>query len=127
MTARARWPRGVLPATGRGPIPGEMIARILRLLILLALTLMPLRMVGLAPATAADHAPQPMAHCADMPAPVEHGAPPQIDCMIACATLPAVSLEFEPAVLPAAPAQPSPIAFVAGIAPGADPPPPRVP
>jgi hypothetical protein len=99
--------------------------RLLRLLILVAMALTPLRMTGVAPAMARP-ATAAMHHCVDPPAPADHRPASQIDCMIACAALPATDLVLAAVALPAVLQRPSPIAFAPGIAPGADPPPPRI-
>jgi hypothetical protein len=113
---------------------GMTAARLLRLLMLLAMLLMPLRMTGVAPAmaTAPDadraamhHATGPGAHCADDDATPETDRPARADCTIACAVLPAASQIFEAPPGAAAIPHPLPVRFTVGVAPDFDPPPPR--
>ncbi|MEA3011646.1 MAG: hypothetical protein QOD42_191 [Sphingomonadales bacterium] len=102
--------------------------RILRLLLLAALTLAPAGRIGMAQAAAAPAAAS--GHCADRPghAPAPAGDKRMtIDCMIACAALAAMPALFV-APMPVA-ADPLPIAASfpdpTGIGPEAEPPPPR--
>ena len=122
--------RAALPAYLRG----MTAARLLRLLILLSMLLMPLRMTGVAPAMAAapdadmpamTHAAGATTHCADDDASPEKDRPARVDCMVACAVLPAFSQIFEAAPRAPAISHPLPVKLAVGIAPGADPPPPR--
>lgn len=123
----------------KGSLP---VVKILRLLTLFALLIAPLGMLGRHAAMAAPHsAAMPtspeadaaaMGHCADMPAPAAkapaHKAPASnIDCMLACSCMPASVPEIGAGPRPSA----APIyAFVPdgekGLAPEAEPPPPRL-
>ncbi|HEY0628002.1 MAG TPA: hypothetical protein VGD23_01610 [Sphingomicrobium sp.] len=82
----------VIAARDREAYGSAMATAILRLLALIALTLMPIGMAGV-PAMAspapAEHAMAGMAHCDEIPA--EEPAAPQskIDCMAMCTALPA--------------------------------------
>lgn len=104
-----------------------MTGRILPLLALLALLIAPFGMMSGAAAAMPMHAPEMAAgHCeGKAPAePAEQGK--AIDCMIACAALPAIAPISAAAFRTAAdlPAPP-PFASPAGTMPEADPPPPR--
>jgi hypothetical protein len=98
--------------------------RLLQCLTCLALLLAPLSMIGAAPAMARS---VPAAgHCADMERPSKTPPSAPIDCMIACAGLPAQGCTI--AVRPAVPAiaEPQPLASrLHGLHPEAATPPPR--
>ena len=106
------------------------MARILLPMLLFALLLAPLRMFGLGEAAASPHhghhAASVMHHGHAPAAPDDAPAPPQTDCMTACAAIaPPVGSEA-PAHAPAALRHYSAIAASAsGLAPEAEPPPPR--
>lgn len=106
-----------------------MAAAILRLLALIALTLMPIGMAG-APAVAgpapAEHAMAGMAHCDEMPA--KEPAPPQskMDCMAMCTALPAsFGAAPAPRMKPVAPRAIAVSAPFSGIEPELTTPPPK--
>lgn len=101
--------------------------RLIPFLILLALLFAP---YGRMQARAAAHHAPPMAmagHCdpapAKAPAPAQHGS---IDCMIACAGMPAMDAAMAAPPLPPVAAMIAlPVAALDGILPPFDPPPPR--
>ena len=115
-----------------------LLARLWRVLTILAVLLAPLGMMGghaamAMPAPAAtsvmDHgqAGSPAGHCADMDQDQTGQTSPSIDCMIACSAVPAA--EFVVASQPAAHGVMQ-IGALAGLLPGlhpeSDPPPPRL-
>lgn len=102
------------------------VRRLLTFLVLLALLAAPF---GRQAAQAAAHPGTPSAmagHCdpAPKPAPAHGGS---IDCMIACAAMPAEDVPHMPIALPVAPASPvaATTARITGLNPAAEPPPPR--
>ncbi|MGZ8336648.1 MAG: hypothetical protein ACXWU1_08310 [Allosphingosinicella sp.] len=112
---------------GAGAYGRVMALRLLRMLVLLSLALMPLRMAGAVPGTTDHHAAASTTagHCAESDRRSDDRAPARVDCMIACACLPADSEQSE-RIAPAVPVPQSlPIRFAPGIVSGADPPPPR--
>ena len=118
-----------LRAVHRAPTWGPM-ARILLPMLLFALLLAPLRMFGVGEAAASPHhghhAASGMHHGHAPAAPDDAPAPPKADCMTACAAIaPPVGSDAS-AYAPAALRHYSAIAASAsGVAPEAEPPPPR--
>lgn len=107
-----------------------MPARLLRLLVLLAIVLMPVRMAALAHLPAAgpgDHALAGMASgCEDHEAPADEGkADLKVECMMACAAIPGTHQVAERLTLPGPAERPGAATPVAGRSHVADPPPPR--
>lgn len=120
---------------------GMTAARLIRLLTILALLLAPLGMIGehaamamTAPEASAHHAGDAAqaGHCAGMTGQSEDEkkAPDRdclIDCAIACSAIPAVGNMMGDQPMPAALAQPRPLAGrMSGLHPESDPPPPRI-
>jgi len=114
------------------------LTRLVRFLTLVAMLFAPLSMSGAhaalpvsGAAAVSDHveAPPPAGHCADMDETQDRSGQSNrsIDCMIACAALPAA--DFAVASHPAAPntIDPAPLlSGLSGLHPGSDPPPPRL-
>lgn len=114
----------------RAPYFPDMAARFLRLMVLLALVLMPVRMAAEA------HVPDAAGESAPMAEMAEHCAEPdstgpddrqsaKIDCMMACAALPASGQPLERLLLATASERPAPDRRVVAASYAADPPPPR--
>jgi hypothetical protein len=106
-----------------------MVAIFLRLLVALAVLMMPLAMIGGGAAAAAGaphHAVATDDHCRDMPAPAGEAPGRSIDCMMSCAAIPA-----EASVPDAQPPLLQPLLLaqrmrtLAGVTPEAATPPPR--
>ena len=98
-----------------------------RLLSWIALFAMLLAPVGMTGASAAHGAPAASAHCADRDEPAEPPSPAAIDCMNACAGLPAKAVGLADAAAEPAAAEPVvPAALTLGSGPEAATPPPRL-
>lgn len=116
-----------LPAFRPQPIYGPM-RRLTFLLAAFALLFAPLAMIGGGAATA--HAPaasSAMDHCAGMDGSSSDQPAMGIDCLIACAAIPALPPRIEGRMVAPAPvAVPAPIVAGTGLDPEAETPPPRV-
>ena len=128
---RARGSRASGATNRRGDHSESMVApRILRFLTMLAILLMPLGMMGAAPASAMGHRASmamPAGHCADMPQKDKKApASPCCDCMVGCAAIPsrATCIEHE-ALAPMAALAASLNPAIHGLHPEAATPPPR--
>lgn len=115
------------------------LTRLLRLLAIFAVILSPLSMASghaamampAASTTMADHMapPAPAGHCADMPSQKDESGPPasNVDCLIACSTLPTLAFEVEAHPVLASFDEPAAlVAALHGLHPESDPPPPRL-
>jgi hypothetical protein len=105
-----------------------MVANFLRLVLALAVLMMPVAMIGgaAAAAGASHHAIASDDHCRDMPAPADEPPGRSVDCMMSCAAIPAETSvpDAQPELLqPILPAQPAP--SLTGLSPEAATPPPR--
>lgn len=119
--------KGQLPAFRRQPIYRPM-RRLTFLLAAFALLMAPLAMIGGGAAMA--HAPaasSAMDHCAGMDGSSPDQPAAGIDCLIACAAIPALSPRIEGRVVAPAPLPISPPAVAgSGLDPEAETPPPRI-
>ena len=115
------------------------LTRLLRLLAIFAVILSPLSMASshgamampAASTSMADHmaAAPSTGHCADMPGQKDKSGPPasNVDCLIACSTLPTLAFEMEAHLMVASFDEPAAlVAALHGLHPESEPPPPRL-